>query len=100
MRSIRGGTFGWNIEIYSTPTNQFDWSVSCAYVIGERSEPLSDKLGGEIVLPRASLYGTIYTVESHSYEPPGNEGVHKSEMSVTLKSSTSLKILCCSLQFS
>ena len=30
----------------------------------------------------------------------GNEGVHKSEMSVTLKSSTSLKILCCSLQFS
>ena len=24
MRSIRGGTLGWNIEIYSTPTNQFD----------------------------------------------------------------------------
>ena len=33
MRSIRGGTLGWNIKIYSTPTNQFDWSVSCAYVI-------------------------------------------------------------------
>ena len=32
--------------------------------------------------------------------PSGNEGVHKSEMSVTLKSSTSPKILCCSLQFS
>ena len=31
--------------------------------------------------------------------PSGNEGVHKSEMSVTLKSSTSPKILCCSLQF-
>ena len=29
--------------------------------------------------------------------PPGSEGVHKSEMSVTLKSSTSLKILYCSL---
>ena len=24
---------GWNIEIYSTPMNQFDWSVSRAYVI-------------------------------------------------------------------
>ena len=24
---------GWNIEIYATPTNQFDWSVSRAYVI-------------------------------------------------------------------
>ena len=24
---------GWNIEIYSTPTKQFDWSVSHAYVI-------------------------------------------------------------------
>ena len=34
MRSIRGGTLGWNIEIYSTPTNQFDWSVSGAYVTG------------------------------------------------------------------
>ena len=33
MRSIRGGTLGWNIEIYSTPTNQFDWSFSRAYVI-------------------------------------------------------------------
>ena len=33
MRSIRGGTLGRNIEIYSTPTNQFDWSVSRAYVI-------------------------------------------------------------------
>ena len=33
MRSIRGGTLEWNIEIYSTPTNQFDWSVSSAYVI-------------------------------------------------------------------
>ena len=33
VRSIRGGTLGWNIEIYSTPTNQFDWSVSRAYVI-------------------------------------------------------------------
>ena len=33
MRSIRGGTLGWNIEIYSTPTKQFDWSVSRAYVI-------------------------------------------------------------------
>ena len=33
MSSIRGGTLGWNIEIYSTPTNQFDWSVSRAYVI-------------------------------------------------------------------
>ena len=33
MRSIRGGTLGCNIEIYSTPTNQFDWSVSRAYVI-------------------------------------------------------------------
>ena len=33
MRSIRGGTLGWNIKIYSTPTNHFDWSVSCAYVI-------------------------------------------------------------------
>ena len=33
MRSIRGGTLGWNIEIYSTPKNQFDWSVSRAYVI-------------------------------------------------------------------
>ena len=33
MRSIRGGTLGWNIEIYSTPTNQFDWFVSRAYVI-------------------------------------------------------------------
>ena len=33
MRSIRGGTLGWNIEIHSTPTNQFDWSVSRAYVI-------------------------------------------------------------------
>ena len=33
MHSIRGGTLGWNIEIYSTPTNQFDWSVSRAYVI-------------------------------------------------------------------
>ena len=32
MRSIRGRTLGWNIEIYSTPTNQFDWSVSRAYV--------------------------------------------------------------------
>ena len=32
MRSIRGGTLGWNIEIYSTPTIQFDWSVSRAYV--------------------------------------------------------------------
>ena len=41
-----------------------------------------------------------HTVEPQSYEPPGNEGVHKSEMSVTLKSSTTLKILCCSLQFS
>ena len=38
MRSIRGGTLGWNIEIYSTPTNQFDWSVSRAYVIGERAK--------------------------------------------------------------
>ena len=33
QRSIGGGTLGWNIEIYSTPTNQFDWSVSRAYVI-------------------------------------------------------------------
>ena len=33
MRSIRGGTLGWNIEIYSTPMSQFDWSVSRAYVI-------------------------------------------------------------------
>ena len=24
---------GWNIEIYSTLTNQFDWSVSRTYVI-------------------------------------------------------------------
>ena len=32
--------------------------------------------------------------------PSGNEGVHKSELSVTLKSSTSLQIACCSLQFS
>ena len=38
MRSIRGGTLGWNIEIYSTPTKQFDWSVSRAYVIGERAK--------------------------------------------------------------
>ena len=36
------------------------------------------------------------TVEPQSYEPPGKRGVHKSEMSVTLKSSTSLKILRCS----
>ena len=42
-----------------------------------------------------------YTVEPRELRTPsGNEGVHKSEMSVTLKSSTSLKILCCSLQFS
>ena len=34
MSSIKGGTLGWNIEIYSTPTNQFDWSISRAYVIG------------------------------------------------------------------
>ena len=33
MRSISGGTLGWNIELYSTSTNQFDWSVSRAYVI-------------------------------------------------------------------
>ena len=33
MRSIRGGTLGCNIEIYSTPTNQFDWSVSRVYVV-------------------------------------------------------------------
>ena len=33
MRSIKGGKLGWNIEIYSTPTNQFDWSVLRAYVI-------------------------------------------------------------------
>ena len=33
MHSIRGGTLGWNIEIYSIPMNQFDWSVSRAYVI-------------------------------------------------------------------
>ena len=33
MRSIRGGTLGWNIEIYSTPTNQFDGSVSRTYDI-------------------------------------------------------------------
>ena len=31
--SIRGGILGWNIDIYSTRTDQFDWSVSCAYVI-------------------------------------------------------------------
>ena len=36
MRSIRGGTLGWNIEIYSTlRTNLIgpNWSVSRAYVI-------------------------------------------------------------------
>ena len=32
MRSIRGGILGWNIEIYSTPMDQFDWSVSRSYV--------------------------------------------------------------------
>ena len=37
MRSMRGGTLGWNIEINSTPTHQFDWSVSRAYIIGERA---------------------------------------------------------------
>ena len=42
MRSIRGGTFGWNIEIYSTPTNQFDWSVSRAYVINIYMETTAD----------------------------------------------------------
>ena len=55
MRSYRGRTLGWNIEIYSTPTNQFDWSVSRAYVIGERSEPLSDQLGGEICIATRAL---------------------------------------------
>ena len=33
MPSIRGGILGWNIDIYSTRTDQFDWSVSRAYVI-------------------------------------------------------------------
>ena len=33
MPSIRGGILGWNIDIYSTRTDQFDWSVSHAYVI-------------------------------------------------------------------
>ena len=33
MRSSRGESLGWNIEIYSTPTDEFDWSVSRAYVI-------------------------------------------------------------------
>ena len=40
MRSIRGGTLGWNIEIYSTPMNQFDWSVSRAYVINTKYSTL------------------------------------------------------------
>ena len=33
MPSIRGGILGWNIDIYTTRTDQFDWSVSRAYVI-------------------------------------------------------------------
>ena len=33
MPSIRGGILGWNIDIYSTRSDQFDWSVSHAYVI-------------------------------------------------------------------
>ena len=33
MPNIRGGILGWNIDLYSTRTDQFDWSVSRAYVI-------------------------------------------------------------------
>ena len=42
MRSIRGGTLGWNIEIYFTPKNQFDWSVSRAYVINNNMDTTID----------------------------------------------------------
>ena len=55
MRSIRGGTLGWNIEIYSTPTNQFDWSVSRAYVIN-------------IYIYRE--FGSLNTLESGSLRSP------------------------------
>ena len=33
MPGIRGGTLGWNINIYSTPTDQSFCSIACAYVI-------------------------------------------------------------------
>ena len=81
MRSIRGGTLGWNIEIYSTPTNQFDWSVSRAYVIGVRVKrvrhPLlipSEKkcLGVSMsepsLVPRPSFHGV-------PVRGPGNNGL-------------------------
>ena len=40
------------------------------------------------------IYIYSRTSELRNPPPPGNEGVYNSEMSVTLKSSTSLKILC------
>ena len=49
----------------------------------------SEGMGGRYVCMYVCMY--VCTVEPQSYEPPS---VHKSEMSVTLKSSTSLKILC------
>ena len=33
MPSIKGGILGWNIDIYSTPMDQSDCSISRAYVI-------------------------------------------------------------------
>ena len=50
----------------------------------------------QTVPPTVPLFARI-TVEPQNFDPPpppGNEGVPKSEMSVTLISSTSLKILC------
>ena len=45
MPSITGGILGWNIEIYSTPTDQFDWSVSWAYVKSRVKSISKYKLG-------------------------------------------------------
>ena len=56
MRSIRGGTLGWNIEIYSTPKNQFDWFVSRAYVIGERAKRVRHTL----LLPIEKMFRRKY----------------------------------------
>ena len=63
--------------------------------------PLSTSLQFSIVIfSKDSRTPIMYSRTSELRTPPGNEGVHKSELSITLKSSTSLKILSCSLQFS
>ena len=66
MRSIRGGTLGWNIEIYSTPTNQFDWSVSRAYVIDiyvcvydQKKNRLNDTLAVNIPFQTLTVYFSL-----------------------------------------